>query len=373
MSLVSNLCRAAILAPLGVCAAMAAQAQIVIGQTAGFTGTVAAAVKEISDGAKLYLDAVNAKGGVGGQKIELVSLDDKFDPKLAAANAKTLITERNVLALFLNRGTPHSEAIAPLLAQHKVSLIAPSTGAMSLHQPVHPYIFNVRSTYQAEAERAVRHLVSVGLTRIAVVQVEDSFGTDAMAGATAGFNAMQKQPQLHLKFDRAKPDFSALAPQVAKADSQAVLFIGSAQAVADGTKAIRVAGSRAQIVTLSNNAAGGFIKLMGEHARGTIVAQVFPSERAVAVPMVREATALAKAQGIALSPQVLEGFAAAKVLVKALEGAGAKPTRESLTAALNNIRHLDLGGLELGYGPTDHTGLSFTDLSIIDSTGKFMR
>ena len=53
-----------------------ASAQIVIGQTAGFTGTVASSVKEATDGAKLYFDAVNARGGINGQKIELVSLDD---------------------------------------------------------------------------------------------------------------------------------------------------------------------------------------------------------------------------------------------------------------------------------------------------------
>ena len=49
-----------------VCAGLglagAASAQIVIGQTAGFTGAVAAGVKETTDGAKLYIDAVNAKG-----------------------------------------------------------------------------------------------------------------------------------------------------------------------------------------------------------------------------------------------------------------------------------------------------------------------
>ena len=55
------------------------QAQILVGQTAGFTGPVGAGVKETTDGARLYIDATNAKGGVNGQKIELVSLDDKFD------------------------------------------------------------------------------------------------------------------------------------------------------------------------------------------------------------------------------------------------------------------------------------------------------
>ena len=110
----------------------AAWAEIKIGQTAGRTGAVAASVGEATQGAKLYFDAVNARGGIGGQPIQLVSLDDKFDPKLAAENAKQLI-DQGVVALFLNRGTPHTQAIMPLLDQYKVPLVGPSTGAMVLH------------------------------------------------------------------------------------------------------------------------------------------------------------------------------------------------------------------------------------------------
>lgn len=127
----------------------AAQAQIVIGQTAGFSGVVAAGVQETTDGAKLYLDSINARGGVNGQKIELLSMDDKFDPKLAGENARTLIEEKNVTALFLTRGTPHNEAIVPHLNKHGVVLIAPSTGAMVMHKPLQKNVFNVRATREA--------------------------------------------------------------------------------------------------------------------------------------------------------------------------------------------------------------------------------
>ncbi len=352
----------------------AARAQILVGQTAGFSGTVAASAKETTEGAKLYIDRVNAGGGVNGKRIQLLSMDDQFDPKLAAENARTLIVDKGVIALFLNRGTPHSEAIAPLLAEFKLALVAPSSGAMVLHQPVNPYIFNVRSTYQREAERVVRHLGLIGIERIAVLRVDDSFGADASAGAAKGFAALDKKAVLDEKFNRSKPDFSAIVPKVAQADAQAVLFIGSGAAVADGTKAIRAAGSKAQIVTLSNNAAAGFIKLMAENAHGTIVTQVFPNERSVATPLVKEALELAKAKGIdGVSPAMLEGIAAAKVLVEGLRRAGANPTREKLVAALNTLRKFDLGGMELSYSPTDHTGLDFTDLSIIGADGKFKR
>ena len=274
----------------------AAVAQIKIGQTAGFSGPVAAGVKETTEGAKLYLNAINAAGGINGQAIELISLDDKFEPTLAAENAKKLI-DQGVLALFLNRGTPHSQAILPLLAEHKLALVAPSTGAMLLHKPVNPYVFNVRATYQREAERSIQHLVGMGVARIALVQVDDSFGTDAATGALKGLQTAKLQPLAHLKFPREKPDMTALMAQLVKADAQALLFIGAGAAVADGVKALRAAGSGAQVVTLSNNASSGFVKQLDTHGRGIIVSQVFPSERSLNTPMIREAQELAKAAG----------------------------------------------------------------------------
>ncbi|MDP2449970.1 ABC transporter substrate-binding protein [Polaromonas sp.] len=352
----------------------ASQAQILIGQTAGFTGPVGAGVKETTEGAKLYIDAVNAKGGVNGQKIELISLDDKFDPKLAGENARKLIEEQNVAAMFLTRGTPHTEAMLPLLEKHGVPLVGPSTGAMVLHQPVKKHVFNVRATYQREAEKAVSHLNSMGITRIGLVYADDSFGADGVAGAQKGFAAAKLQPAVLEKFNRSKPDFGPIAPKVVQSNAQAIIMVASGQAVVDGLKAFRAAGSAAQIVTLSNNASTGFIKSLGDNARGVIVTQVFPYERSIAYGMVKEAQELSKAKGTGdISPAMLEGFAAAKVLVEGLKRAGAKPTREKIQAALESIRKFDIGGLEVNYSLEDHTGLDFADLSIIGTDGKFKR
>ncbi|HMC14193.1 MAG TPA: ABC transporter substrate-binding protein, partial [Albitalea sp.] len=236
------------------------------------------------------------------------------------------------------------------------------------------WIFNVRSTYQREAEKAITHLATIGLTRIALVHVDDTFGADCAIGAQKGYDKAHIKPVFIDKFDRVKPDFSAISKQAAKSDAQAVFLIGSAGAVSDGTKAIRAAGSRAQIVTVSNNASGGFIKLMGEHARGTIVTQIFPYERSLSAPIVKEASDLAKAKGIAeVSPAMLEGYAGAKVLIEGLRRAGANPTRVKLQQSLEGLRKYDIGGLEVTYGPGDHTGLEFADLSIIGPDGKFRR
>jgi ABC-type branched-subunit amino acid transport system substrate-binding protein len=248
---------------------------------------------------------------------------------------------------------------------------------MALHQPVHPWLFNVRATYQREAERSIRHLLQIGVSRIAVVQVADSFGDDAAAGALKGF-ANGTKPLLHEKYDRSKPDFSKMMPAIHAGDAQAVLFLGSGTAVIDGMRALRATGSRAQMLTLSNNASSGFIKGLGELAPGVVVSQVLPPERALGNPMVKEAHDLAQAQGgkgPEITPAVLEGFASAKVLVEGLRKAAAARdlTRAGLQRALEGMKSFDLGGLELSYSPTDHTGLDYADLSIIGSDGRFRR
>jgi branched-chain amino acid transport system substrate-binding protein len=358
---------------LATLATSMAHAQILIGQTAGFTGPVAAGVKETTDGARLVFDAVNAKGGINGQPVQLVSLDDKFDPKLAGENGKKLAADPRVVALFLTRGTPHTQALLPALEAGQLPLVAPSTGAMVLHQPVNRLVFNVRATYQREAEKAIEHLHTMGISRIAVVHADDSFGQDGLQGATKGFGKANLQPSAVVKADRSKPDYAQIIPPLVGAQVQAVLWIGSGTAVADGVKALREAKSAARVVTLSNNASSGFIKALGEHARGVIVTQVYPSERSIAYPMVKEAQELAKAKGMQLSPATLEGYAAAKVLVEGLRRAGRNPTREKLHAALEAMKRYDLGGLEVTFSTDDHTGLDFADLSIVDVEGRFVR
>jgi branched-chain amino acid transport system substrate-binding protein len=364
------LCAAALLA----LATAHAAAQVLVGQTAGISGSVATGVNETIFGAQLAIDAANAQGGVHGEKIEMLRMDDGFDVKRAGENARVLIEEKKVVALFMSRGTPHSQAIIPWLDKHGVALIGPSTGAMVLHRPLQKHVFNVRATYQREAEKAVAHLLTTGLERIAVVHVSDTFGQDGLEGAMAGFDKAKAKPAVVLPADRDKPDYAAIVPKIAAARAQAVVWIASSTAVAEGVKALRAAGSAAQVVTLSNNASSGFIKQLGDTSRGVIVAQVFPSERSIGHPMVKEALALVRAKGQQeLSPAALEGYASAKVLVEALRRAGPKPTRTRVLAALEGLRDFDLGGgLVVSYSMQDHSGIDFADLSII-SDGKFKR
>ncbi len=357
------------------CLADSAASQIIIGQTTGVTGSQADAIKETNAGAKLFFDAVNAKGGVNGQLIELVTRDDKQDPKLAATNARALIVEAKAMALFLTRGTPQTEAIIPVLDEFDVPLVGPTTGAISLHTPVKKNVFNVRAPYRVEAAKAISLLKLIGVDNIGVVSVDDSFGADALQGALDGMKEANLKPVFTLKFDKSATEFAKLAAQVSGLKPQAVMVIGSGTTAANVMKAIRSAGSLAQLVTLSNNASAGFVKALGPVARGVVVTQVFPSERSIATAITREALKTLRDSGstTALTPSMLEGYVAAKVLVEGLKRAGAKPTGARIRTALESLHKFDLGGIELGFSASDHTGLEFVDLSIISKDGSFTR
>ena len=357
-----------------LCACAIAHADILIGQTAGLTGPTAPAMKEVNEGANLYFAEVNRQGGIQGAPIKLISMDDKFDPALAAKNAQELIEQKDVLALFLSRGTPPTEAILPVLAKHEIALIGPSTGAMSLHEPVNRYVYNVRAPYQAEATKGIVQLRSTGLSKIAVIYRDDSFGKDVMVGVSKGFTTVSLEPTFVEKVDRVKADFSAAIARAKATGPEAIMIIESPVTVARAVGEMRKAGVLSQVITLSNCASKGFVDALGADARGVIVTQVFPGERARGVPMIAELATLAQAKNIEVSPATVEGFAAAKVLVEALRRLKtATPTRKALMTVLDSMSRYDLGGVSVSFSSTDHTGLSFSDLSIIGADGRFVR
>lgn len=346
--------------------------EIVIGQTSSFSGAIAGEVKEQTEGARLYFDWVNSNGGVNGRRIRLESMDDAFDPKRAAQNARALI-DKGVFALFLTRGTPQNEAILPVLQETGTPLVAPSTGAIVLHQPVNPLVFNVRTRYQTEAETAIGQLVSQGITRIAIVHVNDSFGKDGLAGYLLGLKAAKLEPVGVFSYDRAKGDTDAAAEKVIALNPQAIVTAGHSKPLSNLVRRVRDAGlAGVSIVTLSNLSSQSFLKDLGEYKHGVIVMQVFPNPQMQLTRISSEMHRLAEGKpGFVTSHMALEGFAAAKVLVEGLRRAGRSPTRASFMAGLESLHEYDLGGLRLSYGPTGRSGLNYVEASIVNRKGTF--
>ncbi|CAN5479687.1 ABC transporter substrate-binding protein [soil metagenome] len=346
---------------------------ILLGQTVGLTGTVAGPVKETNEGAQAYFDLVNKKGGVHGRKIQLLTLDDKFDPKLTAQNAETLISKEKVFALFQGRGTPHTQAILPLLAAHNIPLVGPSTGSTVFHTPVNRLVFNIRSKYQDEVVMAVGQFATVGITRIALLHVDDAFGQDGLAGFNKAMEMRKLQPTIITKFERVNPDYVKTAETVMKAKPQALVIVSSAKNTVEVIKAFRNAGSKIQIMTLSNNSSGSFIKELGNASSGVIISQVMPAPYSLTTPLGQEFKVAARASGATVSYAAMEGYVNAKVLVEGLRRAGRNLTREGLIKGLESMQHVDMGGILITYGENDHTGSEFVELTMINKTGQFIR
>ncbi len=78
---------------------------ILIGRSTALSGGMAPFLSPIHEGQDAAIEDANAKGGIGGRKIRLVTLDDGFDPRRALDNAKQLSEKDGVLALFGVAGT----------------------------------------------------------------------------------------------------------------------------------------------------------------------------------------------------------------------------------------------------------------------------
>ncbi|WOB11182.1 ABC transporter substrate-binding protein [Piscinibacter gummiphilus] len=361
--------------------AAVAHAEIVIGQTAGLTGAASSSVQDMTLGARLIIDAVNAEGGVNGEKIRLVTIDDELLPEKTLSNATRLIEKEKAVALFLTRGTPNTEILLPLLAKTGVPLIAPSTGAMSLHQPVIREVFNVRPTYQLEAQKAVELLASMNVkNRVGVVYTGDTFGEDALAGLKKGFSAAGITPAFVVSYDRKTENVDEavkLASTPIEGEMPSVIIVAPNRIATGMIRKLRSAGNKAYMATLSTNASDGFIKNLGVDANYVIVSQAFPSERAFQFPIVRKVSGLlAKSgKGQGSSPSMLEGAIAAEVLVGALRGCAPKCTSARIIEALESGRPFDVGLLDqqVVFTKKDHSGIRYTDTSIIvgvDENGK---
>src|SRR5271167_1640372 len=88
----------------------------VVGVTGALTGPPSSTYAPAVDALRIYIDRVNAAGGINGKKINLIIQDDSAEPSKAAANAKKLLTQDNAV-LMLDASL--SSTYAPVVAEAK--------------------------------------------------------------------------------------------------------------------------------------------------------------------------------------------------------------------------------------------------------------
>ena len=343
---------------------------LVLGQSAPFSGPSAQLGRDYREGAMAWFSELNRRGGVHGRPLRLVSLDDRYEPTLTLSNTRRLIGPDRAFLLFGYVGTPTVKAVLPLLESERIPLVAPLTGARLLREPLQPMVFNLRASYQAEIDRIVNDLVRAGRHRIAVLHQEDAFGEDGLRATRAALARHGLKPVAVAGVQRNSTATDGAAWQLQRSNPSAVVIISAYPSSAAFSRSLQQLGSTAQLMNVSFVGTGGLQDaLSGGRASGIGISQVVPFPWDRRVPVVAEYQRLMRRQqrSARYSFTSLEGFLAARWLGEALQRAGANPSREAVVAAFESMDHVDLGGFRLKLGRGDHQASDFVDLTFLGS------
>lgn len=351
------------------------ESEIVLGQSAVFSGPAQELGIEMRNGALAYFNHINSQGGVNGRRIVLKSVDDRYEPEGAAAATKKLIEQDRVFALFGYVGTPTFNAAAPILTEAKVPLVAAFTGAESLRDPLNRYVFNVRASYYDETEQIVQHLTAMSIDKIAVFYQNDAYGKAGLEGVNRAMKKRNMAIAATATVERNTVDVAKAVEEMKKVQPQAVVMVSAYKSCAAFIKAMKKAGLQPAFWNVSFVGSKALAKELEAEGRGVQISQVVPFPWDKSIPVVKEYQRLLAASDPKAEPNFssLEGFISAKVMVEGLRRAGKNPTRETLIKGLESLDSYDVGGFKISYGPNDHRGSRYVDLTIISKEQKFVR
>lgn len=348
--------------------------EVLVGQFAALSGPASQLGLRMQAGIKAYFTAVNAAGGINGRSLKLVSRDDGYEPTKAAEAVKALIREDKVFALIGSVGTPTGLAAAPILSEEKVPLVGMFTGAQALREPFNRQIFHVRASYFDETERIVQHLTTLGVKKIAVFYQNDAYGKAGLEGVERALAKRQLKPAATATVERNTIDVAKALDSIIAAQPEAVVQIGAYKAVAAFIKQARAKGYGGQFFNVSFVGSKALADELGDVGQGVVISQVVPFPYTPASAIVREYQQHMLAAGDKeFDFSSMEGYLTARVFAEGLRKAGRNPTRDSLIAGLESIRDLDMGGFTISFSPKNHQGSTYTDLTIVGRSGRFMR
>ena len=347
---------------------------ITLGQSAAFTGPAAKLGEAMREGALTYFEAVNARGGVHGRQIRMVSVDDGYEPERAVANTKRLINEDKVFALFGYVGTPTSYAVLPVVTEAKIPYFAPFTGAQGLREPLNPYVFNIRASYFDETEQLVEWLLHKSKKKIAVFYQDDSYGQAGLSGVNRAMDKRKLQLVATGTVKRNTVEVDEAVKTIRRARPDAVIMIGAYKACAEFIKQTMLVGGDPVFMNVSFVGSEALAAELGDLGGGVIISQVVPyyADPSYDVSMEFRAALKQRAPDHKASFNNLEGYIAAKAFVEGLQRAGRDLTREKFKAALETFQRVNLGGVYISYSPKNHNGSDAVLLTVIvNGQGSF--
>lgn len=356
--------------------AMAQAGDIVLGQSAPLSGSFAGQGTAYRDGALLFFNQINASGGINGRKIQLITLDDGYKAETAAENAKKLIEQENVLALFNFMFTNAIRGSMPVAVKAKVPYLSPYGGHPELFADKSGWVFTTRANFFDEAQYIVRHLHTVGISRVALVHYDSAAAKQLIEDLNKLLGEQNKKLMALGPMKLGSKDPAMAVKALADVDAQALIMGVSGDDAIAFVKAYQGARKTAmpQVFTRSLVGSSQLVRDLGPAATGIAVTALTPNPFRQVVPVSREYTAALAKRDPNAKPDFIEfeGYVAAKVFVEAARRAGRNLTRDSLANAYRSLSNYDAGGIVFSFGPNNTHGSKYVTLVMVGSNGRFV-
>jgi branched-chain amino acid transport system substrate-binding protein len=334
---------------MGLAGPAIAQDAYVVGITAALTGPPASTYAPAVDALRIYIDRVNARGGVNGRKINLVLTDDSAEPSKAAANTKKLLTQDKAV-LLVNASL--SSTYAPVVAEAKNAgvplLFASSVCPKEVYPPANEGQFCTTafaSTYDSRAALAfvketAKEPVKIGFSAMAIPLSRSEMEFAARQAPELGMSALGIEV-----IPPPTPDYTPFATKLKDAGANWVFSWAPWVTQVRTFEALRRLDWKGDYITWAHLEAEGELKRIKDGKLYVIGANALFDDK---LPIQQEITDAAKAASSKYPPeQMAEGWIAGMVIEAALKGTGAPASAARVQASLQNL-NVDLKGLRGG-------------------------
>jgi len=211
----------ALLAP-GVDAAWANR-EVVFGGAISQTGRFAEPAGRQVNSIRMWVDEVNARGGILGRKIKLVLLDDKSDTQTAVKLYEKLITEDKVDVLLAPYSSAITEAVANVNERYKMPFVAYGAASSPIWEKGRKYIFSIVAIAEDYQKGALHLDKQIGVKKVAVIGEDSLFPRQSGIGAKQWANRLGIQVVLEENYPQKHTDFTALLQKIKAAGAEAIL------------------------------------------------------------------------------------------------------------------------------------------------------
>ena len=352
-----------------------AQAPIKIGSFLGITGPAASLGDPEAKTMELYVEKINAAGGVLGRKLQLITYDTGSDSEKARTFAKRLIEQDKVDVILGGSTTGETMPAIPLVEAAQIPFIS-FAGAVVVVEPVKKWVFKTPQTDRMACEKIFVEMQSRKLSKIALISGNGGFDKSMRAQCLGVAKNYGIEVIADETYGSSDTDMTAQLTKIKNtAGVQAVLNAGFAQGPAIVTKNYRQIGITVPLYQSHGVASKEFIKLAGAAAEGVrlpasalLVAEALPANdplRAVVVSYKKEYEARFKSEVSAFGGHGYDGL---MIAVEAIKKAGSTDKAKVRDAIEATRGFVGVGGT-FNMSPTDHMGLDLGAFRMLEVKG----